>query len=89
MALLFRIRELLARREIQERRRLTLEELGRSTGISPQVLARMADPEQEYHTSTRNLESLATYFGVGLDDLVVFFPPDDGDDAIGELNRTP
>ena len=58
MAMLYRIRELLARREIQERRRLTLEDLATATQISAQVLARMADPEQEYHTSTRNIEIL-------------------------------
>ena len=72
--MLYRIRELLARREIQERRRLTFEDLSTATGISPQVLARMADPSQEYHTTTRNLEILARTFGVGLDQLVEFSP---------------
>jgi DNA-binding Xre family transcriptional regulator len=73
--MLYRIRELLARREIQERRRLSFEDLSAATGISPQVLTRMADPSQEYHTTTRNLEILAQVFGVPLDELVEFHPP--------------
>ena len=73
--LLYRIRELLARREIQEHRRLTFEDLSAATRISPQVLARMADPSQEYHTTTRTLEVLARVFGVALDDLIEFHPP--------------
>jgi len=75
--IIYRIRELLARREIQERRRLTFEDLSAATGISPQVLARMADPGQEYHTTTRNLEVLARTFGVGLEELTEFWPPID------------
>ena len=75
--IIYRIRELLARREVRERRRLTFEDLSEATGISPQVLARIADPGQEYHTTTRNLEVLARTFGVGLEELVELWPPID------------
>jgi hypothetical protein len=53
---------------------LTFEDLSSATGISPQVLAHMADPSQEYHTTTRNLEILSRTFGVRLDQLVEFSP---------------
>jgi hypothetical protein len=59
--------------------RLTFEDLSAASGISPQVLTRMADPSQEYHTTTRNLEALAQVFVVAIDALIEFYPPIDPD----------
>jgi DNA-binding Xre family transcriptional regulator len=70
--IIYRIRELMGRWEVQNRQRLPLDELARRTGISTQVLSKMADPVGDYATSTRHLELLCRFFKVTPSEMVLF-----------------
>ena len=65
----------MGRWEIDHGKRLPMESLSKETGISPQVLSKLADPAVDYATSSRHLEALCRFFGVTMDGLVVFVTP--------------
>ncbi len=74
---LFRLRELMGRWEVDNRQRLSFDDLGRRVGVSPQVLSRMADPVGDYATSTRHVDALCNFFKVTPNDLLAVFPDDE------------
>ena len=70
----FRLKELIARWELTHSRRLPMMELAKLTSIDQSTLSRIAGPK-EYVTTTRNIEQLCRFFGVGSDQLLMFVPP--------------
>jgi DNA-binding Xre family transcriptional regulator len=67
----FRIKELIARWEIENRRPLSLEDLAEHTKISKQVLSKMGD-YRGYVTASRHIEEVCHFFKVMPNDLIVF-----------------
>ncbi|MEQ3702107.1 helix-turn-helix transcriptional regulator [Thalassolituus sp.] len=59
----FRLKELIAEKEFQEDRRITLEEVSRETGIHRTTLSKIAN-QKGYVTNTDVLDRLCFYFGV-------------------------
>lgn len=69
----YRLKELIADREFRERRRITLEEVARATGISRNTLSRIANT-YGYNTTTEVLDRLCHYFGCTLSDIAEHIP---------------
>jgi len=67
----FRLKQLVADKEFQEDRRVTLEEIARATGIHRTTLSKIANIKG-YNTTTDNLDKLCEYFGCELGDLAEF-----------------
>lgn len=59
----FRLKELIAEKEFQEDRRITLEEVSRETGIHRTTLSKIAN-QKGYVTNTDVLDRLCLYFNV-------------------------
>ncbi len=67
------LKERIADREFRERRRITLEEIARATGISRNTLSRIANT-YGYNTTTEVLDRLCDYFGCRIQDLIEHIP---------------
>ena len=63
------LKERIAEREFREKRRITLEEVARETGISRNTLTRIAN-SYGYSTTVHNLDLLCGYFGCRIEELV-------------------
>ena len=59
----FRLKELIADKEFVEGRRITLEEVGRETGIHRTTLSKIAN-QKGYVTNTDVLDRLCQFFSV-------------------------
>lgn len=68
----YRLKELLAEKEFQERRRITYEEIARETGIHRTTLSKVAN-QVGYNTTTDVLDKLCKYLGVQVGDLAEYF----------------
>jgi putative transcriptional regulator len=64
----FRLKELLAEKEFQEGRRVTLEEVATATGIHRTTLSKLAN-QRGYNTTTDILDKLCEFFRVQISDL--------------------
>ncbi len=70
----FRLKEMMAKLEVEYGRKLTFDLLSRYTGISRQTLARIAAPKG-CNTSTENMERLCRFFRCSPEQLLIFDPP--------------
>ena len=64
----FRLKELLADKEFKESRRVTLDEVAKSTGVHRTTLSKIAN-QKGYNTSTDVLDKLCAFFEVGVGEL--------------------
>jgi putative transcriptional regulator len=69
----FRLKELIADKEFNENRRITFDEIAKSTGIHRTTLSKVAN-QKGYNTTTDVLDKLCIYFGVDLDKVASFTP---------------
>ena len=69
----FRLKELIAEKQFQEGRRMTLTKLSEDTKINRVTLSKMAN-HRGYSTVTDNLDSLCNYFGCRIEQLVEHIP---------------
>ncbi len=69
MVIRFLLKERIADREFKEKRKITLDELAKETGISRNTLSRIANT-YAYNTTTDNLARLCQYFGCKIDQLI-------------------
>ena len=67
----FYLRERMADKGFQEKRRITLDEVSRETGISRNTLSRISST-LGYNTTTDILNRLCQYFSCTLADLAVY-----------------
>lgn len=70
----FRLKEMMAKLEVEHGRKLTFDLLSRYTGISRQTLARIASPKG-CNTSTENMERLCRFFKCAPEQILIFDPP--------------
>jgi putative transcriptional regulator len=70
----FRLKEMMAKLEVEYGRKLTFDMLSKYTGISRQTLARIASPKG-CNTSTENMERLCRFFKCSPDVIILFDPP--------------
>ena len=78
----FKIKELLARKEFEEGRRITLTEVAERAGIHRMTLSKIIN-QKGYSTVTDNLDKLCDYFECRIEDLVEYIPniSDKGNDS--------
>jgi putative transcriptional regulator len=69
----FRIKEMLAEKEFQERRVITLLEVARETNINRMTLSKLAN-HPGATTVSDNLDKLCCYFDCQISDLVLYVP---------------
>lgn len=69
----FRLQELIAEKQFQEGKRVTLTELSEATGINRVTLSKMVN-HRGYSTVTDNLDRLCNYFGCRIEQLVEHIP---------------
>ncbi len=69
----FRIQELMAEKQFQEGRRLTVSEVSAATGINRVTLSKMIN-QRGYSTVTDTLDKLCAYFGCRIEQLVEYVP---------------
>lgn len=72
----FRLQELIAEKQFQEGKRVTLTELSEATGINRVTLSKMVN-HRGYSTVTDNLDRLCNYFGCRIEQLVEHIPDND------------
>jgi putative transcriptional regulator len=65
----FLLKERIADKEFREKRRITLDEVARATGISRNTLSRVSN-SFGYNTTTEVLDKLCTYFDCCIGELV-------------------
>lgn len=66
-----RLKELVARRESEEGRRIHQREICTATGLNPNTISRWMSPEPFARLETRPLMLLVGWLGCKLDDLLV------------------
>ena len=69
----FRLKELMADKEFQERRVITISEVAQSTGINRMTLSKIAN-HPGCNTGTENLDRLCDFFGCKLEELAQHIP---------------
>jgi len=68
----FKIKELVAEKEFNERRKITLQEIADTTSVNRTALSKMMNPSYEYSTTTKALNSLCKYFGCKIEDIIEY-----------------
>ncbi|ARD45903.1 helix-turn-helix transcriptional regulator [Colwellia sp. PAMC 21821] len=67
----FKLKELIAEKSFQEGRRVTIEEISKSTGIHRTTLSKLSNIKG-YNASTDVLDKLCAFFDVKISDVAVF-----------------
>lgn len=69
----FKIKELIAKKEFEEGRRVTIGEVAEAAGIHRMTLSKMIN-QRGYNTGTENLDRMCAYFGCDIEDIVEYVP---------------
>jgi putative transcriptional regulator len=69
----FRLQELIAEKQFQDGKRVTLTVISKATKINRVTLSKMAN-QRGYSTVTKNLDRLCSYFGCRIEQLVEHIP---------------
>ena len=67
------LRELVAKKEIAEKRKIKLDEIAEATGISKTTLSKMQSVH-DYNAKTENLNRLCVYFNCKIQELLQYIP---------------
>lgn len=82
----FKIKEMIAKKEFAEGRRVTISEVAEATGIHRMTLSKMIN-QRGYNTGTENLDRLCAFFHCNVEDLVEYVPSEQvqqGQDEVGK-----
>jgi DNA-binding Xre family transcriptional regulator len=71
----FKIKEMIAKKEFSEGRRITIGEVAEAAGIHRMTLSKLIN-QRGYNTGTENLDRLCAYFDCRIEDLVEYVPED-------------
>lgn len=70
----YKLKELIAEKEFQESRRVTVLEISEATGIARNTLSKMLN-QPGASVRSEYLDRLCTYFGCKIEELVEHIPP--------------
>lgn len=70
----YNLKELIAKNEFQEKRRISLSEIAKEIGISRATLSKIANSKGDYSTKTEYVEKLCQYFECTPDELMTIIP---------------
>lgn len=68
-----KIKELIAKKEFDEGRRVTIGEVAEAAGIHRMTLSKMIN-QRGYNTGTENLDRMCTYFKCNIEDIIEYVP---------------
>lgn len=71
----FRLKERIAEKEFQERRRIAIQEIAEHSGVTRNTLSKLLN-QHDVSVRTETLDRLCAYFGCPIDDLVEYIPED-------------
>ena len=69
----FRLAEQIEKKQFQESRRITVQEVAEATGVNRMTLSKILN-HKGYSTGTDILDRLCTYFGYRIEELVEYVP---------------
>jgi len=67
----FQLKDLIGKKEIKEKRKITLEEISQTTGIHRTTLSKIVNKEN-YNTTTDVINKLCEYFDVDVSKLIKY-----------------
>jgi putative transcriptional regulator len=70
--ILFRLKELIAKKEKRENRKVTLQEISQHTGVNRTSLSKMQNPDMKYSATTSAIDALCRYFDCKIQDILVY-----------------
>jgi putative transcriptional regulator len=79
----YKLKERIADKEFHERRRVTIQEIAESTGITRNTLSKMLN-QHGVSVRTENLDRLCAYFGCRIEQVVEYVPEPSSDLAASE-----
>ena len=68
--IVYKIKELIAKKELAECRKILLSEVSEKSGVNRTALSKMMNPEFQYTTTTKVIDKLCGYFECEISDLV-------------------
>lgn len=74
----YHLKELIAEKEFQEKRRITVSEIAKETGINRMTLSKMLN-HQGSSTVTDNLDKLCFYFNCEIESLITHVKDEGGE----------
>ena len=81
----FRLKELMARKEIETGEKVTYYSVSKATGISTSTLSNLANNKQKM-VGLSVLDRLCAYFQCPIQDLMIYIPEGGNGDGRGKLN---
>jgi len=69
----FKLGEMIERRQFNEARRITINEIAASTGLNRMTLSKILN-QRGYGTGTETIDKLCAYFGCQVEDLMEHVP---------------
>ncbi len=76
----FKIKEMIAKKEFEEGRRITIAEVAEGASIHRVTLSKMIN-RRGFSTSTDHIDGLCRYFGCRVEELVEYVPDEQVKDA--------
>lgn len=70
--IVFKINELVKKKEEEQNSKLSLQEISNRTGINRTVLSKMKNQKETYSTTTSTINLLCNYFNCEVGDLIEF-----------------
>lgn len=83
----FRVNELIAEKQFQENRRITIGEIAEACGINRMTLSKICN-QRGYNTVTDNIHKLCQYFDCAVEDLMVYVPDVDQEKGVSGESST-
>lgn len=75
----FRLKELIANKEFELGRRITIDEIAKATGLHRTTVSKIAGV-RSYNTTTDNVDKLCSFFGCPVETLMQHLPDRDDQD---------
>ncbi len=72
----FKIKEMIAKKEFEESRRITIAEVAEAAGIHRMTLSKLIN-QKGYNTGTETLDGLCKYFNCSVADIVEYIPAEE------------
>ena len=70
----YNLKELIAKKEFQEKRRISLGEIAKEIRVSRATVSKIANSKGDYSTKTEYIEKLCKYFGCTTDEFMTILP---------------
>ena len=80
MMIRFKIKEVIAKKEFTDNKRITIGQIAEATNIHRMTLSKMIN-QRGYNTGTDKLDSLCRFFDCPVEDIIEYVPTIDNQDS--------